>query len=65
MNYLLDLERSLRLGELFFWKPNRRGYTSSIGEAGLYSDDEADYLVDDDIEGRTVKIEQETVKGII
>ena len=37
--YILSRERSN--GTAYWWKPNQRGYTSDLNDAGLYGEDEA------------------------
>lgn len=65
MTYLLDLERSLLFNHLVFWKPNERGYTSHLNEAGLYPEGKAQMLAKSDLDGRTLVIKKEVVEGII
>lgn len=44
MYYLICLERTKDVRQLVFWKPNRKGYTLDIQEAGLYSQEETDEI---------------------
>jgi len=61
----MDLERSVTSRRTTYWKPHRRGYTQDIKEAGLYSEVEANELVDTDRDKRTVKIEKEVVDKLV
>lgn len=63
--YLLDLERSLGFGRLFFWKNHRRGYTSALNQAGLYSKHQAELIVKNDLDLTTVMISQRKVFAIL
>lgn len=65
MNYLLDLERSIKTGMMVYWGPNKMGYTGSLYEAGKYSDQDAKHIVDDDLDNRTVIINEKVVKNIM
>lgn len=51
--YLLDLERTIALNQPYFWKGNKHGYTNSIKDAGLFSRDIAEKIVDHDQVDRT------------
>ena len=42
--YVICLEQKSSEGTLLFWKPESRGYTSSLEDAGLYSKDFADHI---------------------
>lgn len=53
------------MGVTTFWKANKRGYTTEIGDAGVYSEDQAQQIVDGDVDKRTVKVEVDTVKRLI
>lgn len=63
--YLLDLERSLGMGAMVYWKPGRRGYTQLLGEAGQYPMPEALEIYADDCYKGTVLIPVEAVNKII
>ena len=63
--YLLDLERSLDYGRLFFWKSHKRGYTSALDQAGLYSKEMAIAIVKSDIDLSTIMISQSRVYRIL
>jgi hypothetical protein len=66
MKYILmDLERTLSSGVPAFWKSNKRGYSYNIHEAGLYTEKEAEKIVKEDFDKRTVKIELSTVENIL
>jgi hypothetical protein len=65
MYYLMDLERTLANGEPYFWKGNKHGYTNSILEAGLFSEEFAERLVKQDFDKTTVKINQVIVNKIL
>lgn len=54
--YLIDLERTIKSGEVFYWCPNSRGYTKIREEAGEYSGKDARKKILGDLDGRTVAI---------
>lgn len=57
MNYfIIDLERTRINGMIYFWKGNRRGYTTSCSEAGEFSDEISKEIVDSDVMGETIRI---------
>lgn len=62
---LMDLERTLSSGVPAFWRSNKRGYSYNIHEAGLYSEEEAEKIVKEDFDKRTVKISLTTVENIL
>jgi hypothetical protein len=63
--YLLDLERTLQSGTPYFWKKNKHGYTYEIESAGLFSKEEAEKIVLNDMNNTTVKIHINTVAEIL
>jgi hypothetical protein len=56
MMYLLDLERTIQSGQTWFWKSGRRGYTTNLVEAGIYSFQAASEIVKNDIDETTIMI---------
>lgn len=44
MYRLIDLERTLRFGMKYYWKPNKKGYTNRQEESGVYTKEEAHTL---------------------
>lgn len=62
---LMDLERSIRSGYVYYWKPNRMGYTSNLEEAGRYQEEEAKQIAESDFDKRTVVINQSIIDNII
>ncbi|MED4128260.1 hypothetical protein [Shouchella miscanthi] len=62
--YLIDLERSISLGRIHYWKPNKQGYTIYIIDAGQYTQEEAKRLVMDDIDKITVCISVEKANSL-
>lgn len=62
MYYLIDLERSLggsggvSGGRIYFWKQHKRGYCTSLVEAGQYSEEESKAIVEGDFNKLTVRI---------
>lgn len=62
---LLDLERSIKSGYVYYWKPNKIGYTNSINEAGLYDEEEANKIAAEDFDKRTVVINQSVIDNIL
>lgn len=65
MYYLIDLERSILSGSLSFWKPNRRGYSYKIVEAGKYSEIEANEIISQDFDNHTIKVLTKAVDKLI
>lgn len=65
MYYLIDLERSISSGLTTYWKPNNRGYTQNIKEAGLYSKSDASEKVSTDFDQRTVMVEKEKALRLV
>lgn len=51
---LIDMERTLCYNKLYFWKKNKRGYTTEIMEIGLYTLNEVTEILSNDVEGNTV-----------
>lgn len=65
MEYILiDLERSMIFRKLMFWKPNEFGYTNIILEAGLYSKERANEIVQSDIDETTIMVKSSVLKNI-
>jgi predicted nucleotidyltransferase len=65
MYYLLDLERTVSTGVVFYWNPNKRGYTHIIEDAGKYTENEAIEIVEGDFDMRTIMIPETTVEKIL
>lgn len=63
--YLLDLERTIGSGFTWYWKANRRGYTTDLYEAGLYSEFIAKGIVDSDSDKSTIMISKELIDNIL
>jgi len=61
----MDLERTLASGVPAFWKGNKHGYTYNIHEAGLFNEAEAEKIVKEDFDKRTVQISLKTVESIL
>jgi hypothetical protein len=59
MYFLLDLERTIATSVPVYWKQNKHGYTKSLQHAGLYSEEEAARIVQNDFDNATVKIHQD------
>ena len=62
--YLLDLE-TVGSGVAFYWKLSRHGYTCDLKEAGLFSREFAEKLVNQDFDKRTIMIPKEIVFKIL
>ena len=62
--YLMDLERSVGTGEVYFWKGNRYGYTKDIETAGLFDETEAERIVKEDFNKRTVMVSEKIINDI-
>lgn len=65
MYYLLDLERSIRTGHVFYWKKNKHGYTQDVEEAGLFSLDEAVHIANADMDNYTVMVPASAVDKLL
>jgi hypothetical protein len=64
--YLLDLERTVRFSEPYYWRKDRyNGYTTLLGEAGQYSVIVADEIVSSDYDERTIKIKVKVIDKIL
>lgn len=63
--YLLDLERSIGWGNLYYWEGNKHGYTYKISEAGLFSEEAAAQIVKSDIDKKTIMISADSVEKIL
>jgi hypothetical protein len=63
--YLLDLERTIANGTPYYWNGNRHGYTTSLAQAGLFSEWIAEQIVQGDYDKRTVKISVEQIQKIL
>lgn len=63
--YLIDLERSISSGMVYYWKAHKRGYTTNLNDAGVYSSLVANEIVDSDFDNHTVKIEQEKAEKLV
>lgn len=61
---LIDLERSLKTGRLFFWRENARGYTDDLAEAGAYEAGKAYAQCYGDLDGRTVAMKKEEAESL-
>jgi len=62
---LIDLERSIRTGVVYYWKKNRFGYTTNLQEAGWFEEAEADAIVQEDVHKTTVKVSEQTVQFVM
>jgi hypothetical protein len=65
MYYLLDLERTLTYSVPYFWKGNRHGYTRNVIFAGLFVQEYAEKIVNQDRDGATIMIRQDLVIKIL
>lgn len=65
MVVLMDLERTIGSGRAFYWRSNRHGYTTDIEEAGRFSDEAAEQILADDIDGFTVAIGVDEIEKIL
>jgi hypothetical protein len=61
----MDLERTISNGIAHYWKRNKHGYTTNPDEAGRFSMSEATVIVDDDVDRRTVMIDEKVVEKIL
>lgn len=65
MYVLIDLERTIGTGVTHYWKRSKFGYVTDINEAGRFSRQEADNIVDLDLDFRTVKVGVKVVEKIL
>ena len=65
MYYLIDVERTNKAKVTYYWKDNAYGYTPDIKQAGLFTKEQAQAYVDDDINNYTVMMSKETVERIL
>jgi hypothetical protein len=65
MKILIDLERSIASGMIYYWNQNKHGYTRDINEAGIFSEAAAEAIVNDDFDKRTIAINTEVVERIL
>lgn len=62
---LIDLERSIKLGHVHYWKPRKMGYTTRLDEAGWYNEDIAKQIVNEDYDHRTVAVPKHVIDNIL
>jgi hypothetical protein len=62
--YLLDLERTIGLGEPHYWKGNRHGYTTDIKQAGKWKKEFCESIIERDFYKDTILITEETIERI-
>lgn len=65
MKLLIDLERSIPSGIIFYWNQNKHGYTPNVREAGRFSDEAAATMVQEDFDKKTISIDENVVKRIL
>lgn len=65
MYVLLDLERTIGSSQAHYWKANRHGYTTDIKEAGLFDEQVALRLAEEDFDKRTVPVPSSVVEKIL
>lgn len=65
--YILDLERTVILGEPFFWLQNKHGYVNiaDIESAGQFNEIEAERIVSNDRDETTIKIRVEVINKLL
>lgn len=64
MYYLLDLERSITSGIVTYWNPAKRGYTTDIKEAGRYTKEQAEEIVESDFDNRTLMFHESVAERL-
>lgn len=62
--YLMDLERTLYDGIPCFWKGSKHGYTHRVKQAGLFSKEFAEQIVNRDFDKGTIMIHVDMVHRI-
>ncbi|MCU6603804.1 hypothetical protein OCO53_25525 [Peribacillus frigoritolerans] len=65
MKLLIDLERSIPSGIIFYWNQNKHGYTTNVRDAGRFDDEQAAQIVAEDFDSRTVSIDETVVSKIL
>ena len=55
MHYIIDLGRSIILNKMVFWKQNKHGYVFEINEAGIFTEEQAEEIVKNDITKMTMQ----------
>lgn len=61
----MDLERTIGNGVPAFWKGNRYGYTYKIEFAGIFSKENAELIVKNDLDHKTVMVPVQLVTQIL
>lgn len=63
--YLVENEQKSWENGLLFWKPNSKGYTGDLRQAGLYSEKES-FNTEKNSHGETVRVSKEEMekKGV-
>ena len=65
MYYLIDWERTLRNGLVYYWVAKKHGYTAIRKNAGQFTKAEARKAVKDDINNKTCMLAVEFVNKVI
>jgi hypothetical protein len=65
MYYLIDLERSISTGYMYYWKAARRGYTTDIEKAGTYPEAAARDICERDFDNRTIMISEKVAEKVL
>lgn len=65
MYYLIDWERTLKNGLVYYWNQNRHGYTAIRKNAGQFTKTEAIKAVKGDINNKTCMLSVEFVNKAI
>lgn len=65
MFYLVDLERSVSSGIMHYWRPRSIGYTTKLAEAGEYTEQYSDEVVNSDFDNYTVRVPVNTAGRIM
>jgi hypothetical protein len=60
--FLIDLERSIISGNVFYWSQNKEDFTRGISEAGKFTIMEAVESVNSDFDNRIIMVSEDTVK---
>ena len=62
---LIDLERTIGSGLVYYWKQNRHGYTRDLYDAGLFDEIQSSEIIENDFDNRTIRVSEKVVNKIM